>query len=57
MPPEPREQGTMTYVMTRFLLVFGGLNADLQVARLGSNLGSRPLCSAAVPDALNCCRV
>lgn len=28
MPPDPREQHTLTRVLTRFLFAFGGLTAD-----------------------------
>ena len=30
MPPDPRESGTMTRVLTRFLFVYGGVGADAQ---------------------------
>ena len=29
MLPDPREQGTLTHVLTRFLLLFGGVGAEM----------------------------
>ena len=51
MPPEPREQHSLTRVLTRFLFAFGGLNSDgapmLDVAIFGRNSGR--CCSLSCP--------